>query len=159
MLERASRSFSSHTSRLGIEWPLRDPGWRCTFHFFFFFPRLRQTDCFTSSFSSHLLNFLSFPSSSHPHSLRFITLPPSPFLDTFPPIPILKSNPLPITAHQYVSGPSFDPAWQFQRNIGLRRLRPWARPDFPSLVHSEGLPSSPSRIFASREFRKRDLES
>lgn len=132
MLERASRSFSSsHTSRLGIEWPLRDPGWRSTFFFFFDSSPPDGLLYLYYPLISSIFSLFHRSSSSHPHSLRSITLP-GPLFWILSPIPILKSNPLPITAHQHVSGPIFDPAWQFQRNIGLRRHRSWAGPDFPS---------------------------
>jgi len=157
LLERASRSFSSsHTSRLGIEWPLRDPGWRSTF--FFFLTRLRQTDCFTSI----ILSSPQFSLFSIVH--RPATLTPS---DPLPyPVPFsgyfLQSQSsnlilfrLPLI-NMFLDpfltplGNSRETLASGDTGLGLGLIF--------RVVHSEGLPSSPLRIFASRELRKRKFE-
>lgn len=155
MLERASQSFS-HTSRLGIEWPLRDPGWRSAFFFFFKLVSARRTVLPRHFFLSPRFSLFSLVQPPSLLPIHYLNL--SSFLGNFLPIPILKSNPPLITTHKYVYGPSFDPAWQFQRNVGFMRHRPWAGPDSPSRPLG-GSSVIPLRIFASRELRKRNLKS
>lgn len=159
LLERASRSFSSHTSRLGIEWPLRDPGWRCTFFFFFF--------TLVSARQTVLLRHFPFISSIFSLFLRPATLTSS---DSLPyPRPLFwilslqsqSSNlilfrlPLINTSLDPVLTPldnSRETLASGDLGLGLGLI-------FRVVVHSESLPSSPLRHFASRELGKRNLES